>query len=264
MKIKGIIVSIVASGIIAAMALTGCSPTAKEADTQADMERIVIFGEITEKIGNMVSLNLMERPVFARMTDEEMADLRQRLADDFDGMDEFEVFGNFESFDRTNLPEGFVERFSEGMPGDWMERVTEGFSDGTLESFAGDIPDGMIERFAEGFPEGAVERFNEMMPGGVRGRGNIYTGETKEIIIPAGAPIRESSNVGGEQTESDITLDKLKVGDIVEITYASDGETVAKVVKQATTTGNRRTNSSGFGGDFFGMPGGRIDVQIMP
>jgi hypothetical protein len=53
----------------------------------------------------------------------------------------------------------------------------------------------------------------------------------------------ENSYSGSEQVESEISLDKLKAGDIIEVTYASDNETVAKVVKQPGTQGFRRVGA---------------------
>jgi hypothetical protein len=106
--------------------------------------------------------------------------------------------------------------------------------------------------------------------GGMMSRGSLrsYTGEQADIIIPVGAPITESSSTtGGQETESEIAIDNIKSGDILKVTYASDGETVAKVVKQpATSTFRGRTGTgegeSGFPGGGFGGEGRVFSGEI--
>ena len=67
---------------LALSALTGCgdvdSGGSAESlrDVPENAERVVIFGEITDAIGNMVTLNLIERPVALEMSEEEMAERR--------------------------------------------------------------------------------------------------------------------------------------------------------------------------------------------
>jgi hypothetical protein len=209
------------------------------------------MGEIKETIGNMIALDLIERIEIPEMTDEEMADMRERFAAGADGagrgeLTEEERAAMRERFSLSGDNAGEGRQFVYG-EGDLPEGFAEGFPDG--------MPDGFAERFAEGFPEGMPDGFTE----GARVRGRNYTGESKDIIIPAGAPVLESTYTNGEQVESEISLDKLKVCDIIEVTYASDGETVAKVIKQSSPQGigRIRIDESGNGDSFGGVaPGG--------
>ena len=249
-------------------ALVGCStgdadkPGETSTAAQEGTERVVIMGEITETVGNMITLNLIERTQMTQMTEEEMAAMRDRFAanaegGDTSGQDRIITRGNYSqdgngdgamqmrpfTTGEGGLPEGFAEAFPDGLPEGFAERFAEGFPEG----FTGQLPEG----FTGELPEGIV--------GMTPARGRNYTGETKEIIIPAGAPVLESSYSDGTQVESEINLDKLKVGDVIEVTYASDGQTVAKVVKQSTTQNivRFRTDASGEDGGFQGvMPGG--------
>jgi hypothetical protein len=106
------------------------------------------------------------------------------------------------------------------------------------------------------------QSFFQSSGGFVRGAARSYTGEQADIIIPVGAPIMESSSAGGGTVESEIALENIKSGDILKVTYASDGETVAKVVKQPATAsfGGRgaRAGASGAegGAGGFTMPDG--------
>ena len=249
-----------------ALALTGCGAAdgapAGAQSPAITAERVVIYGEIKETIGNMITIDLIDRQTpQSEMTDEEREAMRERMEQSF-GQDGETTLWSGERPDPGSgeLPEGFAERFAEGIPEDFAERFAEGMPEGFAERFAEGMPEDFAERFAEGFPEGFPEGAIEIMPGGTFNRGRNYTGESREIIIPAGAPITESKINAGEQSESEISLDKLKVGDIIEVTYASDGETVAKVVKQSSQQPTRRTtDGTGFtpgGGPEFFITGG--------
>ena len=246
---KTVFIHPVIACVVLSLMTSGCSaalsdnPSGAASATQEDAERVIIMGEITETIGNMITLNLIERTEATQMTDEELAGLRERYAG-----------GGADGGGRTELSEeeqaAMLERFSQGRNESGQGRQMIIGEGETPEGF----PEGFAERFAEGMPEGFAERFAVGMPG----RARSYTGESKDIIIPAGAPILESSYSNGEQTESEISLDKLKAGDVIEVTYASDGETVAKVVKQSSTlsTGRIITDGSGNGGGFRAFPSG--------
>ena len=225
-------------------ATTGASsPGASSSSESNENERVVIMGEIVETIGNMVTLNLIERVEIPQMTEEEMAELRESFPQNEDGTVRREMTDD----ERAAM----LERFNQSGDGTWQGRQFTPGESGMPEGF----PDRFAEGFTEGFPEGFPEGFTGGMPGG---RGQNYTGESREIIIPAGAPVLESTYTNGEQVESEITLDKLKTGDIIEVTYASDGETVSRVVKQSTTQSMTRYNVDGSGnyGGFRSMPGG--------
>jgi len=203
--------------------LAGCKTENAQGATvqREDAPRVVIMGEITQTVGNMITLNLMEQMEMSEareMTEEEIAAARERFSEGGEGNRQ-----RRDPNDEGNRPEGGTDNFTERFN---MEEMTE-------EDRAA-----LRERFSEGGAEG--------MPEGFEARGRNYTGESKEIVIPAGAPVLEVTIADGQRTESEIGLDKLKTGDVVEITYASDGETVAKVVKQAAAFGRVRTG--GFGG----------------
>ena len=234
----------------AVLVFSGCSGAKNKSDSQAaeaepsaaEAERVVIMGEITETVGNMLTLNLIERVEMPQLTEEDRAAMREAAEGFFSELSEEDLAAMRETMQEVmagnTLGGGPVMRnFNEG----------GGRPEGGPEMIIGD-------NFTIGsFPDGFT---GEQMPG----RGQNYTGETKEIIIPAGAPIYESSYQNGELSETEITLDKLKNGDVVVVTYASDNETVAKVVKQ-TSTGRTRTGDGGF----FGGPGlGGMETFVVP
>jgi len=222
MKLTRVSIILIAAALMATA--VGCKAAsvqvggAGQAEAQNDAERVVIMGEITETVGNMVSINLIDRPETRELTEEEIAAMRERFGEDG----------------------GQVRRNPDGENGGYN------LDDMTEEERAA-----MRERFGESGPNGGrPDGFS-----GIPGMGQSYTGESKEIIIPAGAPILEVTNTDGTQTESEISLAQLKAGDIIEVTYASDGETVAKVVKQSLPRGRTRFEGNMTGdGDYQGEP----------
>jgi len=222
----------------AACVLAGCAGGKPENAPVEETERIVIFGEIKETVGNLVTLDLIERPAIREFSEEEMEEMRERFGED-GGFTRREITDE----ERSAMQErfgGIAPNISGGgiteegraiigggridaAPGIFNAEMSEEDMAALRERFGGELPN-----ILDNLPEGLIE----MIPGGMFGRGRVYTGESRDIIIPAGAPVYESSAVNGEQVETEINLDKLKAGDIIEVTYASDGETVAKVVKQ--------------------------------
>ncbi|MDR1664998.1 MAG: DUF3106 domain-containing protein [Clostridiales bacterium] len=216
-----------------------------EAGAPSETERLIILGEIVETVGNMITLNLMEEREIPPMTGEERTDIRERMEQNggAPGMELTEE-------ERSALREQFEQNGGGPQPPQNGEGGFPAGEDG--------MPQGMPEGFTFEMPEGMPEGF----PGGGRG----LTGEVRDIIIPAGAPVMEASAESGENgpTESEISLEKLKPGDVIQVTYASDNETVAKVVKQPSTGAGMRFNAEGgFPGQangegdmfFFGGPG---------
>ena len=228
--IKKLLVLLVACVLFAGCASgDGKRPEAPAAiaAVEVEIERFTVFGEIEETIGNMVTLKLIERPAVREFTDEERESMRELGTRGPEGAVRREISEE----DRAALQERF---------GGVGPTITSGevpivgmpafdISDMTEEEI-----EAMREQFMENFPgwEGAT-------PGMTFGGGNMYTGETKDIVIPAGAPVVERSFSGGEAVETEISLDKLKAGDIIEVTYASDNETVARVVKQQSSMSMR-------------------------
>ena len=239
--------------------LAGCTSKAKATEPPAEVERVVIMGEITETVGNMLSINLIERretPNF-EMPEIEMTDEQREMLDSFRSGD----VGSFASLSEEEIA-ALAEQF-----GGMMSRVGEGdqimsqrrFSEGAalpegFESMLSNLPEG-FESVMNNFPEGI-----DGVP--VFGRGRDYTGESRDIIIPAGAPIYESSYANGEVVETEISLEKLKTGDVIEVTYATDGETVAKVVKQQQLSVGPRTTRMGDGSFNVGGVDGETAVEI--
>jgi hypothetical protein len=231
------------------LVLSGCAnaASAQMQAVESEAERVVLLGEISQIIGNMIHIDIVERSEeWAPMTEEELEALRERMAERFGGEMPEAILG--EGFE---MPEGFMERFGGGfeIPEGFMERFSDGTSGRILERFDGELPEGLMERF--GIGEGGFNR-------GGMARGYIPTGDKKDIIIPTGAPILER---GADETESEINLGSLSTGDVIEVTYASDGETVAKVVKQPSA---RRTGRmfSADGGEGFRMFGSGDLVEI--
>ena len=188
-------------------------------------ERVVLYGEIKEVIGNMLTVDLIDRSNPMReMTEEEMEEMRSMM----EGLE---------------IPEGMI-RSSRGDAGEGFSQQIEE----RIERIVSELPEGFESiggmRIGEAPFGGAEDGFPMNIFGG-----RNYTGESKDIIIPAGAPIMENSIGENGFTESEISLDKLKAGDIIEVTYASDGETVSKVVKQPSMTGFNRGPST-IRGDF--------------
>ena len=225
--------------LISAAALAGCaggSGDNQAAGAEVNAERLTITGEITESVGNMLTLSLVERAEPIQLTEEQIAEMRERarqnLESAFEGLTEEELqemreqfaSGDGESF---RIPEGGDGPVTRRNFQDGEGEITEGF-------FIGGPPEGFD-------PENMPEGFTRL------GRGIDYTGESREIIIPAGAPIYEQNFVDGEMIDTEISLDKLKTGDLIEVTYASDNETVSKVVKQ---------QALGMGSTRMGVPGG--------
>jgi len=278
------------AGVVAALALAlaGCSSGAgSTSETPQGGERIVILGEITETIGNMITLNLVDANPAPLMSEEQMQAMREmmeqnggefprfqfREGESLDGMTREEMIERYadmipeEMRDRLTegLPENWREQFADGMPENWREQFANGMPE-DMQQFADMIPEDMREEMRERFAEGGGGFQGSPRAGG-RNRRN-YTGETKEIIIPAGAPILETTTLDGVRTETEISLDKLKSGDIIEVTYASDNQTVAKVTKQPQTATPRRGGNPGGGGNFGGgrgfqtNPDGSVQVVI--
>ncbi|MCL2054881.1 MAG: hypothetical protein FWG90_10680 [Oscillospiraceae bacterium] len=70
---------------------------------------------------------------------------------------------------------------------------------------------------------------NKMVNGGAE---RTYKDEDIEIIVPAGTPVMEMSFSEDGAKETEIKLETLKSGDMIMVTYASDGKTIEKVTKQ--------------------------------
>jgi hypothetical protein len=263
--------TIVAATFLSAALFTGCAsanaavidtatavvePTAAGGpEAPAEAERVVIMGEIVETIGNMITLNLMETMEAPEMTEEELAEMRERM--------EQNGGAQFSEEDMAAMRERFPQNGGgTEMTDEEREALRERFEqNGGAGAFPGgeNGAPGRIQMGEDGMPEGMPEGFTFEMPEGMPegfaggGRGRRLTGESKDIIIPAGAPILELSYTdSGEPAETEISLEKLKAGDILQVTYASDNETVAKVVKQpSTATVGRVFNGDENGG----MPG---------
>lgn len=269
---------------------SGCAAASAAAEaTPAPEDRKVITGEVVETIGNMVTLKLMEdveMPQPSEMTEEELQAFNDRMAQ------RQQITPGAERPARNAEGEAGMPGESGGtasIPGEAGGTLTadetgDATSDGqtrrgswtggdgaTTRGNMAEMTDEQRAAFQERMAaagEGAGN-FAEMTDeerqaffqnsGGMMNRGSLrsYTGEQADIIIPVGAPITESSSsTTGQETESEIAIDNIKSGDILKVTYASDGETVAKVVKQpATSTFRGRTGAStGEGGTAF--PGG--------
>ena len=257
------------SFLVFVITFIGCAKNAAETDSSSantdETERVVIMGEIVETIGNMVTINLIERremPQMVPMTDEERAAMQERFENGEFG--DFSTFGNITEEDRTAMRERFSQG-TDGATGNWSDMVDQFTQNGggdLIEQFSQNGGGDIIERFTQNGFDGFADMSEDELAGMVGeffrspGRRQNYTGESKDIIIPVGAPIMESSFTNGEEVQSEINLDKLKAGDIIEVTYASDGETVARVVKQSSQPTMR------FGGDGSGFQG-FPDFQII-
>ena len=247
MKIFKIIMSV----LLVAACLAACKNADENqaADAAADAERVVITGEITETVGNMLTLSLMERREPMQLTEEQLEEMRSRMPQGGEGL---EIRNDMTEEEIAAMRERFAQESSDG-EGPVTRRgfpVGEGAPE-NAEGFIGNFPEG-FEMTAGGFPEGF-----DGVPAFTAGR--AYTGETREIIIPAGAPILEAASRGPDASETEISLDKLKAGDVIEVTYASDNETVAKVVKQSSAFGGVRIGDGASPG---GVGGGPVTESI--
>ena len=243
---KGIRILLTALALTAAASLAGCSGAGdgeSEAAAPPDAERIIVMGEITETVGNMLTLNLIVRREIPNL---DMTELTEEQLEELRGSFTPGEPGNFSEMTEEDMA-ALREQFGDFFSAD---------GEGPIRAQDGEGP--IMQRR---IPDGA-----EMIEGTTTfGRGREYTGETREIIIPAGAPIYESAFADGAFAETEISLDKLKTGDVIEVTYATDGETVAKVVKQQSAPmGRTRMGEDGFfpggavteNGEFFSFPVG--------
>ena len=204
--------------------------------SSGDGEVRMLMGEVVETIGNLVTLKLIDMPAmggdtmvgrFGDMTEEEIAEMREQMqqAQPGDTMTSF------------RLPQG--AEFSGGGP--------------VMIGPGGEPPEGFQGEVRNSFRQDGEDS------GDRSGPMRNYTGEELDIIIPVGAPVMELAISEEGLKESEIKLESLKSGDLLAVTYAADGKTVEKVVKQPSfNMGAGQTITSG------SFAGGGPITQVMP
>jgi hypothetical protein len=238
----------------------GENPTSPE----APLDVKTVYGEISELIGNAVTVKLIEMPQPGMFEGR-----RMEVPLDEDGNPDYS---------QMELPEGVTVGedgqldFSQMELPEGMEISEDGRPDFS-QMQRGEMPEGFTP--GEGMPEGFT-------PGGGRGQAREgagearepnYTGEVVDIIIPVGIPITTSSvGENGIETE-EIQLDDIGIGDMITVVYKEDGVTINTVTVTPEGTvggmgfpGGMMAFEMGDGAFFFngGGPGGDggVDVQV--
>jgi hypothetical protein len=250
MKMKLVIVTAAVISICAALGagcaeagappagLDGAALAAEGGDPAAEGVGVkVVYGEISEVIGNALTIKLLERPQISRAGGPEGGAPGNVAGSGVNGEDREEDGA---------APSDGGRRYSGGENGDGTQRrnITRN-EDGTMTVT---MPDGTTQTFdPQNPPEGAVT------PGGGN-RAQMerrYTGEETEVIIPVGIPVLERTMDPEGAKETEININKLTGGDIITITYKPDGKTIDTVYVSRAGSG---------GGVFFGG-GGRIEIR---
>lgn len=193
------------------------------APTDEASEAKVLYGEISEVIGNAFVIKEMEQPQTRRINAEDMGEMTEFTLPDGtvvpigeDGKPDFSA---------VELPEGMT--ISEG--GDMTTFRMEGGEGGpTMIQGDGAMPEGGGTRQIQ-----APER--------------KYTGEEVEVIIPVGLPIMTRTRGENGIEETELALTNVKAGNIITITYKEDGESIDTVyVSQNQMMGGMAGGGDGF------------------
>jgi hypothetical protein len=236
-----------------------------------------VYGEISELIGNAVTVKLIEMPqlgAFERRMMEIPTDENGNPDYSQLNLPEGVVIGEDgrPDFSGMEMPEGVTVN-EDGGSGLYQIQVGEGRPDGFTpgegmpEGFTpgGGMPEGFTpgERMPEGFTPGDRGQRPDGEGGGPA-REPIYTGEEVDIIIPVGLPIT-TTTVGenGIETE-EIHLDDISIGDMITVVYKEDGVTIdtVSITPEGTVGGMSMNLPNGMfgidagGGSFFFSDGG--------
>jgi hypothetical protein len=225
----------------------------------------MIYGEISEVIGNAVTVKLVETPEpgrrFETQLDEDGNPVERQLPEGVVVGEDGQI-----DFSQMELPEG-VTLDENGRPD--FSQMQNG--EGMPEGFAMGDGEGMPEGFTMGDGEGmrGQRQFGENGEGTARELN--YTGEEIDIIIPVGIPVT-TSTVGEDGIETDeIQLDDISAGDMITVTYKEDGTTIdtVTITEAGTVGGMGMMPGGGMPGDmgFFingGGPGGGSFEVAMP
>jgi len=181
--------------IVLTLALTACSKEeggngtinatsqTGESSNQQQFKQADLTGELTDIVGNEVTLKIIKNPVMPN---------------------------NTKAPDRNN---------SAGMPD-----VTQGRPDG-----------------GQGIPKGEMPNRTQVQ--------REYTGEEKSMIIPVDLKITTMARGQGGATQSapnetEVKLESIKIGDVLQIYYAADGTTIDKIIVSTQMGGRTNTTNS--------------------
>ncbi|GHV40125.1 hypothetical protein FACS189490_04870 [Clostridia bacterium] len=251
----------------AAVSVSTSTDTKTNTETVSDGRKI-ISGEVTEVIGNMLTIKLMKEIDPENITEEDRKLMQEQAA----AM--LRESGDAQNAVAGNMPEGFSGMPNiAGMSEEELKALGEQFLQNGAEIMGADgeafrIDGGRFSEFAdmtdeereaamkEAFPDGLPEGFQEGIQERMNAKTRVYTGETIDIIVPVGAPVTDEAGL-------EIKVENIKSGDIITAKYASDNLTVASVALEEArktiggggTDGNWRISIPG-GGEFGMVTGG--------
>lgn len=224
---------------VAADVTAGENPAGNSDENAADK---TIYGEITEVIGNSLTIKLMEMPGASPG-----GQMMQR--------------GEMPESGSITLEDGTVLEWDEDNPLDMSSLPQRGNSDGsgrmTMDDGGADGSSGMTMGGGGTDGSGGMTTDGGGADGDTR-RGRMmdvqrnYTGEEIEFIIPVGIPVVTSKMGENGIEETELEVSKIKAGNIITVTYQEDGKTIGKISV---------SQSSGSGG---GMMGNGPDGSSIP
>lgn len=204
-----------------------------------------IYGEISEVVGNSVTIKLMERNVPAGGGQGGQAMQR----------------GEIPASGSITLPDGTTMEWDEDNPLDFSKiqrpdgadgggtaPATDGgitpATDGTAPSTDGTAP--ATDGTAPATDGGSGRNMQRIGGGGMERK---YTGEEIEFIIPVGVPIMTMTRSDSGMKETELEMSKIKAGYTITVTYKEDGKAIDKIlVMQDRVIGGPDGGQGGPGG----------------